>query len=364
MQSPAENSNSPSNQGKHNSTQTQSRRCCRGLKDCMIMGSIFSTNQPHQRHHHQPISNLVQQVADLEREIQSQKEHRLMYKKMMERTQDYLRYCLQIAQENGFLHLIINNKDDQQQAPTPVHQHSDLAAITNQAKLNGWYIDPHEIELQEKLGHGSSADIYKGTWHGFDVAVKCLNPDYFQSNGNNGVSFFAQELDTLSRERHPFVLHLMGACLEPPKHGWVVTELLGMTLKEWLHGPVRGGKRGWFRFLQLKRGWLGNTYLHAPEVIKCEPYDEKCDVYSFGIILNEIITREYPYIETDYSPTKIAMEVAEGKLRPTLPKDDGQLEGLIEFICLSWDANAYNRPSFNTITCNLRAIQNSMLEIV
>lgn len=62
MQSPAENSNSPSNQGKHNSTQTQSRRCCRGLKDCMIMGSIFSTNQPHQRHHHQPISNLVQQV--------------------------------------------------------------------------------------------------------------------------------------------------------------------------------------------------------------------------------------------------------------------------------------------------------------
>lgn len=43
----------------------------------------------------------------------------------------------------------------------------------------------------------------------------------------------------------------------------------------------------------------------APEVIKCEPYDEKCDVYSFGIILNEIITGEYPYIETDYSPTKV-----------------------------------------------------------
>lgn len=54
-------------------------------------------------------------VADLEREIQSQKEHRLMYRKRMKRTQDYLRYCLQIAQENGFLHLIINNKDDKQE---------------------------------------------------------------------------------------------------------------------------------------------------------------------------------------------------------------------------------------------------------
>lgn len=43
----------------------------------------------------------------------------------------------------------------------------------------------------------------------------------------------------------------------------------------------------------------------APEVIRCEPYDEKCDVYSFGIILNELITGEYPYIETDYGPSKV-----------------------------------------------------------
>jgi hypothetical protein len=31
----------------------------------------------------------------------------------------------------------------------------------------------------------------------------------------------------------------------------------------------------------------------APEVIRCEPYDEKCDVYS------------NPYIETDYSPIQV-----------------------------------------------------------
>lgn len=43
----------------------------------------------------------------------------------------------------------------------------------------------------------------------------------------------------------------------------------------------------------------------APEVIRCEPYNEKCDVYSFGIILNELITGNHPYIETDYGPTKV-----------------------------------------------------------
>lgn len=105
-----------------------------------------------------------------------------------------------------------------------------------------------QIELQEKLGQGSTADIYKGTWHGLDVAVKCLNLDYFQTLNGNGVSFFAQELNTLSWQRHPFVLHLMGVCIEPPKHGWVVTELLGMTLKEWLHGL---GKRRKERMVPL-----------------------------------------------------------------------------------------------------------------
>lgn len=89
--------------------------------------------------------------------------------------------------------------------------------------------------MQEKLGQGSTADIYRGTLSGVDVAVKCVYPDYFHSNAN-AVTFFAQEVDTLSRQRHPYMLHLMGACLEPPNHGWVVTDLLGMTLKDWLHG--------------------------------------------------------------------------------------------------------------------------------
>lgn len=43
----------------------------------------------------------------------------------------------------------------------------------------------------------------------------------------------------------------------------------------------------------------------APEVIRCEPYTDKCDVYSFGIMLNELITAEHPYIETSYGPSKV-----------------------------------------------------------
>lgn len=64
-------------------------------------------------------------------------------------------------------------------------------------------------------------------------------PDFFHSN-ENGISFFAQEVETLSRQRHPFVLHLMGVSLDPPENCWIVTEFLSSNLKNWLHGP---GKR-------------------------------------------------------------------------------------------------------------------------
>nr|XP_010911180.2 probable serine/threonine-protein kinase SIS8 [Elaeis guineensis] len=95
----------------------------------------------------------------------------------------------------------------------------------------------------------------------------------------------------------------------------------------------------------------------APEIIRCEPYNEKCDVYSFGIILNELITGQHPYIETSFKPSQIALEVGEGRLRPALPEDDGQYEELIDLICCSWSEDASARPSFAIISSTLRKIQ-------
>lgn len=99
--------------------------------------------------------------------MQKQKEIQMMYRKRMERTQDYLRYCLQVAQDNGFLNLIIHNNKDQtntimnavttadttspQYFPAPDlhsqhHQHhSLLSSVVIQANLSGWHIAPHEV---------------------------------------------------------------------------------------------------------------------------------------------------------------------------------------------------------------------------
>uniref|UniRef100_A0A1D1XKZ4 Putative serine/threonine-protein kinase DDB_G0267514 n=1 Tax=Anthurium amnicola TaxID=1678845 RepID=A0A1D1XKZ4_9ARAE len=366
-----------------------------------------------------------QQLSELEREIQQQRSLNAIYKDQLKRMENYLRYCLDIATENGFLELIINNQ--QASPPTDVDPSASIwqnpmttsnsmpGELAHKAKLNGWYIEPHEIELQEKIGQGTTADIYKGTWRGLDVAVKWIYPDYFCSN-EGAETYFAQELETLSRQRHPFVLRLMGACLFPPENGWVVTELLsGRTLAEWLHGHkkrrrdrltplppleeriekgleiaqamqylheqkpkvihrdlkpsniflddamhIRVADFGHARFLadgeQALTGETGTYVYMAPEVIRSEPYNEKCDVYSFSIILNELITGEHPYIETDYGPSKVALEVGEGRLRPLLPRCHHWNRDLIDLICCSWDGDASARPSFASITSSLRKI--------
>ncbi|KAK1263077.1 Serine/threonine-protein kinase EDR1 [Acorus gramineus] len=213
----------------------------------------------------------------------------------------------------------------------------------------------------------------------------------------------------------------MGACLEPPTNGWIVTELLsGKTLTEWLHGckerrkerliplppledrlkkgleialamkylheqtpkvvhrdlkpsniflddgmHVRVADFGHARFLlneeQALTGETGTFVYMAPEVIRFEPYNEKCDVYSFGVILNELITGQPPYIETSFGPSKIALEVGEGRLRPTLPGNDDQLQELINLIQQSWNGEATCRPSFSIITSSLLEIQKKIV---
>ncbi|KAJ6914773.1 hypothetical protein NC651_016910 [Populus alba x Populus x berolinensis] len=239
-QSPVENS--PGKNEVSTIKTTNSGGCCRRLNDCSSSSSPRPT-RPNLLYVALRILVSILNVSDLEREVLKQKELRIMYRKRMETTQDYLKYCL-LAQENGFLDLIIQNKDDQQVK----------VADFGHAR----FLDDAEMALTGETG----------------------------------------------------------------------------------------------------------TYVYmAPEGIRCEPYNEKSDVYSFAVILNELMTGDYPYIETDFGPSKIAMEVAEGKLRPMLPHEDNdELGELIDLISQSWDQDASVRPSFATITSSLRKIQQRIIE--
>ncbi|XP_022680339.1 serine/threonine-protein kinase TNNI3K-like [Setaria italica] len=215
----------------------------RGLRG--RLAGLFSS-PPSQSPNHQS----SEQVANLMEELGRQRDLKETYKARLESTQGYLRFCLEVAQEHGFLYLI-SDSAQQQHSPhrdadaepgTPAAVDEDepadpyLVATRDLAVRHGWSVAPDEIELHEVIGRGTTADIHRATWRGLEVAVKWVRPELFASNPS-AEAFFAQEADLLSRQRHPHVLRLMGACLRPLGSCFLVTELLsGATLGEWLHG--------------------------------------------------------------------------------------------------------------------------------
>lgn len=91
----------------------------------------------------------------------------------------------------------------------------------------------------------------------------------------------------------------------------------------------------------------------APEVMMGQPYDDKADVYSFGIILWEIVTRDVPYKHhTDYNTFSRA--VCHDHERPPLPADI--MPSLKYLITNCWDHDPKIRPSFNELVFRISEV--------
>jgi serine/threonine protein kinase len=91
------------------------------------------------------------------------------------------------------------------------------------------------------------------------------------------------------------------------------------------------------------------TYRYmAPEVIRHEKYSSNADVYSFGLCLWQLITREVPF--ATMTPIQAAYAVAEGR-RPTIPSSTPRR--LQEIILSCWDHDSRKRPSFTFVAMAL-----------
>ena len=75
----------------------------------------------------------------------------------------------------------------------------------------------------------------------------------------------------------------------------------------------------------------GTPQWSAPEVIRKEIYSEKADVYSYGVIIYELLTGRIPY--ENMSAMDILTAVANYGLTPTFPKNIKPLCG--EYIKLA-----------------------------
>lgn len=106
--------------------------------------------------------------------------------------------------------------------------------------------------------------------------------------------------------------------------------------------------------------FCGTPYWTAPEIIRQEPYTEKADVYSYGIVLWELITAQEPY--SGMESMEVAYAAAERGLRPSIPTVCP--EGYAELMQRCWSDNPEERPDFNEVLQILFAMKKDFATVL
>jgi serine/threonine protein kinase len=111
-------------------------------------------------------------------------------------------------------------------------------------------------------------------------------------------------------------------------------------------------------------GNIGTLLYTSPEVFQNKTYNEKCDVYSFAMVMYEMFFERTPfsdeYIELEHFITVFhhAQEIISGR-RPIIPEDYIYNEPELEFISLMkvcWNQEPSIRPTFAEIFININDI--------
>ncbi|KAL3162493.1 hypothetical protein ABBQ32_010154 [Trebouxia sp. C0010 RCD-2024] len=99
----------------------------------------------------------------------------------------------------------------------------------------------------------------------------------------------------------------------------------------------------------------------APEVVTDQAYSTAADVYSFGLILWELLTWQLPW--ADLGPFQIMVAIAEKQRRPAIPPESelpgGSFSGLPAYLDLMqacWAGEPQQRPGFESCIITLRGL--------
>lgn len=106
------------------------------------------------------------------------------------------------------------------------------------------------------------------------------------------------------------------------------------------------------------KGFTGTYRWMAPEMIKEKHHTRKVDVYSFGIVMWEILTALVPF--SDMTPEQAAVAVALKNARPPLPASCPV--AISHLIMQCWATNPDKRPQFDDIAAILESYKEALDE--
>lgn len=135
------------------------------------------------------------------------------------------------------------------------------------------------------------------------------NQQYYQDHRNETVGGLGIHIrgDTLDREQTEAIANAMG------RRSVSKTSRVSKDLKLHRH-------RSRFSRRQLARSIVGTSQYMAPEVVRGEPYDGRCDWWSIGIILFECLYGFTPFAREDRDQTKAAIRNHAAEFRFPTPR--------------------------------------------
>jgi serine/threonine protein kinase len=88
----------------------------------------------------------------------------------------------------------------------------------------------------------------------------------------------------------------------------------------------------------------------APESISQQTYSKKSDVWTFGIVVWEIVCQREPH--TNVNPVEVGILIRDRYLTPTIPNNCPQKLRQVMELC--WQKQPDQRPGFETICAMLQ----------
>ncbi|XP_061164753.1 mitogen-activated protein kinase kinase kinase 13-like [Saccostrea echinata] len=256
-----------------------------------------------------------------------------------------------------------------------------------------WEIPFENITDLQWLGSGAQGAVFLGKLNGEEVAVKKVR-DVNETDIKN-----------LRRLNHPNVITFKGVCTQAPCYCIIMEycpygqlyevlrdgkEIPPALILDWakqiasgmhylhshkiIHRDLKspnilvakndvvkisdfGTSKTWNE-KSTKMSFAGTVAWMAPEVIRNEPCSEKVDIWSFGVVVWELLSSEIPYKDVDSSA--IIWGVGSNSLH--LPVPSTCPEGFKLLMRQCWEAKTRNRPSFKQVLMHLEIATPELLK--